>query len=144
MLYTQFYSPLLRSSTSLKPLPHPQCGIIISRRRVCSCQRVLQVTLQCHPQCGYTLCLSRSETHTDLKCMRPNYRVYHPSDPLHPSKLFQVSVTLLASLCTYQPTQVTPARATTRRATPTAGLFILELCPSCWPRWWASWQCTCS
>lgn len=56
----------------------------------------------------------------------------------------QVSVTSLASSCTYQPTQVTPARVTTRRATPTAGLFISGLCPLFWLRWLACWRFTCS
>lgn len=31
---------------------------------MCSCQRVLQVTLQCHPQRGYTLRLRRSGIHS--------------------------------------------------------------------------------
>lgn len=64
---------LLRSSTSLQPLPHPQCGIVVPRRCVCSCQRVLQVTLQCNPQRGDTLCLCRSETHANLLRMHPQY-----------------------------------------------------------------------
>lgn len=54
----------LRGRASLQPLPHPQCGLAIPRRCVCGCQRVLQVTLQCHSQCGYSLRLCGSEQHT--------------------------------------------------------------------------------
>lgn len=54
-------SPPLRGGASLQPLPHPQCGVAVSWRGVCRCQRVLQVALQRHPQRGHTLCLCRSE-----------------------------------------------------------------------------------
>lgn len=70
-------SPLLRGGTSLQPLPHPQCGVTVSWRGVCRCQRVLQVTLQRHPQRGHTLCLCRSETSTNRMRMHPNYCIHH-------------------------------------------------------------------
>lgn len=65
-------SPLLRSGTSLQPLPHPQCGVIVSWRSVCRCQRVLQVPLQRHPQRGHTLCVCRSETSKSRMRVHPN------------------------------------------------------------------------
>lgn len=81
-----------------------------------------------------------THTHTRLLPQHPQYSAWIWPSPF----LQQVSATLLASLCTYQPTRVTPARATTRRVTHMAGPFTSELCPLCWPRWWACWQCTCS
>lgn len=68
--------PLLRSSTSLQPLPHPQRGVVVPRRCVCSCQRVLQVTLQCDPQRWYPVCLCRSEAHTSTAHAAPLFIVH--------------------------------------------------------------------
>lgn len=138
------FSSLRRRGAGLQPLSHPQRGLVISRRYVRGCQRVLQVPLQRHPHRGYSLCLRRSETHTHTHTSNVHAGVSSIDRAPDPPRLFQVSVTLLASSCTYQPTRATPARATTRRATPTAGPSISALCPSCWPRWWASSPCTCS
>lgn len=92
---------------------------------------------------AYSLSLQVGNAHRAI-AHAPKWQNCHAADPLHPFNLLQVSATLLASLFTYQPIPMIPVRVTTRRATPMAGLFILELCRSFWLRWWVSWQCTCS